>query len=427
MNRELHRILPDTAVWGEGELNVGGCRIADLAAVYSTPLYLYDEETLRTGARRVLSAFASLKTRVSFAAKACEILAVLRVFCDEGLGLDVVSGGEMEAARRAGFPADRLHLHGNCKSREEIEEAVAAGVHAIVLDNLEEIDTVIAACRNTGGKAGVMLRLALPLEAETHPHLQTSGRLTKFGLFHTSLEEETALDTIARAPELDLVGIHAHLGSQISQARIYGRAAETLVSFAASLNERGLEIREVSVGGGWAVAYRQNDPWLEPESVMAAIAPAFATRPEIRPAVEPGRALVARAGLAIYRVGAVKRAGESRLVSVDGGMGDNLRPALYGARYAAVLPDRMMSAAIGSASIVGRYCESGDVLAHDVPLGQVEAGDLICIPMSGAYQLSMSSNYNLVPAPAVVMVRQGQARLIVRRETREDLFAREVI
>jgi diaminopimelate decarboxylase len=224
---------------------------------------------------------------------------------------------------------------------------------------------------------------------------------------------------------LRLIGIHVHLGSQITDATVYRRAADEMVAFACDLRSRGFPIEEVGLGGGWAVAYRPGDAALDAQAVATTVAQAFASQASMRVAIEPGRSLVARAGLAIYRVGSVKRRNGFRIVGVDGGMGDNPRPALYGSQYT-VLPERGLQKPVGNADIVGRYCEAGDVLARSIPMPEVSPGEILCVPVSGAYQLSMASTYNLVPQPAVVMVSRGSARLLVRRATLSDMFARDV-
>jgi len=418
-------VLPDSAGIAGGGLALAGLRIDWLAERYETPLYIYDETTLRNKARHALEAFAPLKARVSFAAKACSTLGVLRILRVEMLGLDVVSGGELEAGLRADFTAKDMHLHGNCKTASELETAVEMEIRAIVLDNTVELSQLETVCARLRKHARVWLRMAPSLEAETHPYLRTTGRRVKFGFASPSCEEQAALNAVARSRWLKLSGLHVHLGSQITDVRIYQRAAQRLIEIAESVPGDISEL-ELSLGGGWAVAYRPGDSFLEAERVAAALAPAFEAHDSYRAAVEPGRALVARAALAVYRVGSVKKRDGVRIVAVDGGMGDNPRPALYGTQYAAILPSRPLDEPVGPADIVGRYCESGDVLARDVLLPPVAGGDLVCIPVSGAYQLSMASTYNLVPQPAVISVRDGEARLLTRRATHDDLFAREI-
>jgi diaminopimelate decarboxylase len=418
-------LLPHGAGIVDGMLSVGGCRVDDLASRFGTPLYVYDDGTLRQSAREVLAAFRPLGARVSFAAKACEVIRVLRVFEEEGLDLDAVSEGELEAASRAGFDPDRIHLHGNNKAEEELARAIRCGLRAIVIDNVDEARRIVRLVGNQPVQVSLTMRVLLPVEAATHPHLQTSGERSKFGIPVESDEAREFLDLVAQHPSLRLISLHTHLGSQIADVDVYTRAADDLLQMAARLSARGSPLQEISLGGGWAVAYRPGDPSLSARDVAAALAPLFGDC-SWRLAVEPGRALVARAGVAIYRVGSVKQSGSRRLVAVDGGMGDNPRPALYGARYSALPVSRPMSTPLGPTDVVGRYCESGDVLARDVFLPAMRAGDLICIPMSGAYQVSMASSYNLVPQPAVVLVGASRANLAVRRATVDDVLARDV-
>jgi diaminopimelate decarboxylase len=314
-------------------------------------------------------------------------------------------------------------MHGNCKSQAELEAAVHGDIHAIVMDNREELSTLEGVCEETRHTARVMLRLALPLEAETHPSLMTAGRYSKFGF--SPDEEDGVWETMQRSERLRLIGIHVHLGSQIADLEIYRRATDELVGRMDALRRRGLPVEEVSIGGGWAVPYRSGDPLLKPEDVAATVGECLRGRTGVRLAVEPGRSVVARSAVAIYRVGSVKRSEVGRIVAVDGGMGDNPRPALYGSAYTALPVNGATREADGQADVVGRYCESGDVLARNVPLPRVSAGDLLFMPVAGAYQLSMVSEYNRVPAPAVVIVSNGAARVISRRATVADLFARE--
>jgi diaminopimelate decarboxylase len=419
-------LLPDTAEERAGEFWLGGCPVHALAERFGTPLYLYDELTIRSAARHARAAFAPLRARVSFAAKACSIGGVLTLFREEGLDLDVVSAGEIEAARRAGFRPDQMHLHGNCKSDAELEQALEGAIRTVVVDSLDEIRRLEILAARRHRSVPIMLRLTLPLEAGTHPHLHTSGARSKFGLLTGAREEASAAEELARAAHLSLVGLHTHLGSQIPDADLYRHAAEAVIAAGHAWRRRGFDqVHELSVGGGWAVAYTPNERSLDARSVAAAIGPAFRSEPSFQPAVEPGRSLVARAGLAVYRVGAVKGDAGRRVVAVDGGIGDNPRPALYGAQYHAFLPCAPSAEPIGRADVVGRYCESGDVLASAVPLPIVHRGDLIAVPVAGAYHLSMASAYNLVPLPPVILVGNGSATQLVRRGTLADLFLRE--
>jgi diaminopimelate decarboxylase len=381
---------------------------------------------LRDNVREVCEAFAPLEARVSFAAKACATIGVLRTIQRCGIDVDVVSEGEMVAAIRAGFPPERIHLHGNCKSDHELQFAVRTGIRAVVVDSLDELTRLAALTTPEHRPVSVMIRVALPLEAETHPWLRTSGLGSKFGVV-TGSDDETHVMALLRAhPHLSFVGLHTHVGSQITDAEIYRRAGVDMAGVVHRFADAGLHSREVSIGGGWAVAYSADDANLSAASVSATIAPTMRSLPGVRTAVEPGRALVARSAVAVYRVGAVKHGPTGRIVAVDGGIGDNPRPALYDARYTAFLPECPLGVPVGPADVVGRYCEAGDVLARGVNLPKVAVGDLVCIPVSGAYQLSMASSYNLVPAPASVLVDGRDARLMTRRATIGDLLSREV-
>lgn len=415
----LQSLLPDSASIDRGHLCVGGCDVTELAAVYGTPLYIYDESTLQQQAARALAAFGS--SRVSFAAKACSIVGVLRILEAQGVGLDVVSEGEIEAGLRAGFPPHRMHLHGNAKADAELRRAVELGFHAIVLDNREELDRLETVCKQSGREARVMVRLDPPIEVETHPSLHTSGARSKFGFLWDSAELWHALDRLRCHPALRVVGLHLHLGSQIADPDVYRRAALMLRDLARSLPMNVFPLEEMSLGGGWATPYRAGDPCLSPDQVAAVLPGAEG----LRWSVEPGRALVARAAVAVYRVGAVKLRDGRQMVAVDGGMGDNPRPALYGARYSAVAPGHMDAPHSHPAQVVGRYCESGDVLVEETLLPDLRAGDLLAIPVSGAYHLSMAGAYNLVPLPPAVLV-DGDHRQLTRRGTLADLLAREL-
>lgn len=415
----LH-LLPDSAAIDSGQLRLAGYPLADLAAEYGTPLYLYDEQTLRAGARKAIAAFGP--GRVSFAVKACSTVGVLRILGEEGVGLDVVSDGEIRAGLCAGVEPSRMHLHGNLKTDSELCWAVTAGAHAIVLDNGEEIERLDAICRETRVSVRVMMRLDPPVTVQTHPSLNTSGLRSKFGFLWDSPELERALRRLEGHPRMHLVGLHIHLGSQIGDPTVYASAAGELLGLARPLRARGFPLEELSVGGGWAVPCAPGDVELLPEQV-AAVLP---WEEGIRWTVEPGRALVGRAGIAVYRVGAIKWRDGKRLIMVDGGMGDNPRPALYGARYAALAPTRMDVPTLEPARVLGRYCESGDVLARDVHLPEMQAGDLLAIPVSGAYHLSMASTYNLVPVPPAVLVGDGYHCSLTRRATPQDLLAREL-
>lgn len=412
-------VLPTTARYSlAGDLEVGGCSLIDLATRFGTPLYVYDRSTLTRCANRVKSAFSPLGARISYASKACELHAVLTTFREQGLGLDVVSLGELHAGLRAGFAATEIHLHGNAKSDDELTAAIEHDLHAVVVDNLEELERLAGLCVDRRRTARVMLRLTVPVEAHTHPHLMTGGLRSKFGLSWD--DAVAARDILTHNHRLCLTGLHAHLGSQIADVTVFQRG---LTELSDRLDYFGLRHAELSIGGGWAVPYRPGDPVLSADQVAAALAPTVACHPHVQLAVEPGRAMVARSAVALYRVIAVKGTSTGRLVAVDGGMGDNPRPALYGAQYTAFSLPWGTPDSAEPADVVGRYCESGDVLARGVPLPPVERGDLIVLPVAGAYQLAMAGNYNLVPRPAALMVEAGRSRLIRRRDTIQWMLA----
>jgi diaminopimelate decarboxylase len=422
---DLSSLLPDTCRLESTGTWLGDWSIASLAQTFGTPLYLYDAVTLREEARRTRAAFAPVDARVSFAAKACSTIGVLHILQRAGLDLDAVSEGEMVAALRAGFEPARIHLHGNCKSDHELELAVRYCIRSIVADSADELLRIASVCHRLGRTAGVSLRLSIELDVDTHPYLRTSGLASKFGIRPGSTDECRAIETLTSESVLDFCGIHCHAGSQISDPGLYARLGAGLIEAANSLQSGGLDVREVSIGGGWAVPYTPGASRLLPEDVATAVMQPFAGLPAVRLAVEPGRALVARAGIAVYTVGSVKEGPKGRLVAVDGGMADNPRPSLYGATYTAFCANRPLDEPVGRADIVGRYCEGGDVLTTGTPLPEMHPGDLICVPVSGAYQLSMASNYNLVPRPAAVMVDGRDTRLMTQRETVAGMLSRE--
>jgi len=423
-----------------GELWLGGCAASALARQFGTPLYVFHETTLREGAR----AYRNLLLRcypgsseVTYAAKAYLCLALAQLFNQEGLGLDVVSGGELHVALKAGFPPARIHFHGNNKSQAELAEALTAGVGRIVVDNFDELAMLAEMAPAASRPTFIWLRLSPGIQAHTHSHIQTGHEDTKFGFSIASGDAERAVTMALRLPGLVLAGLHTHIGSQIYEPEALAAAASRVIEFAALMRERhGFQLRELSPGGGWGVPMTESDPPAPLELYLevlcgAVIAACQAHGLELPHLVlEPGRSLVARAGVALYRVGARKHVpGVRTFVSVDGGMADNIRPALYGASYTAlaIRPGRRQEEARREVvTIAGRFCESGDILIRDIELPELRPGDLLAVPMAGAYTLAMASNYNLVARPAVVLVDEGRARVIQRRETYDDLTARDL-
>lgn len=438
-------LWPDTARIADGQLAIGGCRLSDLAAAHGTPLYVFDEATLRGAMRGYRAAFARHypgQFQVHYASKALLNTAVAQIVAQEGLGLDVVSGAELLAARRAGVPMDRVHLHGNAKSDAELARALEWGVGAIVVDNLDELARLAALSAGREEPQGVLLRLAPNIDAHTHAHIATGGAGSKFGLPLGLLN--TAAELILDAPGLRLLGVHAHIGSQLFAVGELQAAVGVLVEMAAQLHERyGAPIAEISPGGGLGVPYTADMPATDIDAYAQALSSAMVAHCQTRKlplphlTVEPGRSIVARAGVALYRVVGRKvrpkqdppgedRAPALQYLHIDGGMADNIRPALYGARYTALLANRADAPPAGPVDVAGRYCESGDVLLRGVELPAAAPGDLLAVAVSGAYTLSMASTYNMVPRPAVLLVADGRARLIQRRETEEDLLGRDL-
>lgn len=437
LDSALRRILPLTAaVDNSGHLMVGDCDTVELAREFGTPLYVYDEEDLRARCREFRRGFEARYPDVAivYAAKAYLGQALASLVAEEGLGLDVVSGGELACARAAGFPLDRVYFHGNNKSAQEVREALTAGVGHVVVDNFRELVLASDAAASLGRRQPVLLRVTPGVDPHTHAYVSTGVVDSKFGLPLVGGRAEEALVQALASPSLQVVGLHYHLGSQITETEPYRKAAEVVLEFAGRMKERhGLELREYSVGGGIAVPYTRDaeTPTVAAyaDTIVGALQEGCTAHglPPPRLTVEPGRAIVARAGIALYTVGVTKEVpGVRTYVAVDGGMADNIRPALYGARYEALAANRMLDPPQEKVTVAGRYCEPGDVLVREAALPRLWAGDVLALPVSGAYCLAMASNYNWALRPAVVMVKGGHARLIRRRETYDDLLACEV-
>jgi diaminopimelate decarboxylase len=421
----MDEVFPDTARTEGSHLFVGGCDTFELAARFGTPLMIVDRATVEARAK----AFASVVTpdHVYYAGKAFCCVAILEVVKDLGLSLDVCSGGELATALTAGFPPDRILFHGNNKSETELEMARDAGVGRIVVDSFDELDRIAA----VGVQTDLLVRLTPGVEAHTHEFVQTGQEDSKFGF---TLAEDVALEAVTRAmavPGCKLVGVHAHIGSQIFELAAFDLAIQRLATFLAEARERvGFVPRELNLGGGFGVAHTRDemtpDPAESAARLVAAVDREFRTRSLTVPDVylEPGRALVGSSAVTLYKVGTIKRIpGVRTYVSVDGGMSDNIRPALYGARYEARLAARMDAPEGPRVTIAGKHCESGDILIRDAHLpADVAPGDLLVIPATGAYTYSMANNYNRLPRPGIVMVGDGAAVEIVRRETYEDVL-----
>ncbi len=418
-----------TAVSPSGHLLIGGCDTVELAAQFGTPLYLFDELHLRRKCAEIKAEFSRCyaDTAVIYAGKAFINKAWAIILKEEGLGLDVVSAGELGIARLAGFPLDRVYCHGNNKSAEEISLALQWGVGRIVVDNFHELEMLGKIAREMGKRPDILLRITPGVDPHTHQYIVTGSVDSKFG-FPLAMGEQ-AVVTAMSMPGVNLVGLHFHIGSQILEVEPYQQAIGFILGFAAEMKQKhGFLLKELNVGGGFGSQYTLDAP-PPPVSVYAgAIASSITGNcqklglPLPRLVIEPGRSIVGQAGVALYKAGVVKEIpGVRRYVSVDGGMGDNIRPALYGAKQAAVVANKVTEKESITFTIAGKYCESGDILVRDVELPAVSSGDILGIAGCGAYCVPMASNYNASFKPAIVLVREGKARLIRRRETLEDL------
>jgi diaminopimelate decarboxylase len=427
MESRLKLFPAASAVNDSGHLVIGGCDTVELAAEFGTPLYLFDELSLRNRCAEFKREFGQryADTTVLYSAKAFINKALARLFNEEGLGLDVVSAGEITIARSAGFPLDRVYFPGNNKSAEELKLALEWGIGRIVVDNFHELDLLAEIARERGDKPDILLRLSPGVEPHTHKYIITGSLDSKFGL--PMVHGEKAL---AQAmPELNLRGLHFHIGSQIAEPEPYQQAIDIILNFAAEMKQKhGFEMSELDVGGGFAVQYTLDSPvppisaWAEAitSSLTSGCQRLGLALPRL--IIEPGRSIAGQAGVALYTVGVVKDIpGVRCYVSVDGGMADNIRPALYGTRLEAVLANRMEDKLAGKFTIAGKFCESGDILIRDIGLPEPIAGDILAVPGCGAYSLPEASNYNASLKPAVILVKEGKARLIRRRETFDDL------
>ena len=418
-----------TQMGNQGHLMIGGCDTVQLAAEFGTPLYVFDELDLRSKCAEFKAEFEQRyeDTMVIYACKAFINKALALILKEEGLGLDVVSEGELNIAQSAGFPTDRVYFHGNNKSAEEIRLALKWHIGRIVVDNFHELTTLGKLAKEQGYIPDILLRLSPGIEPHTHKYIATGVIDSKFGFPLARVEEAVA--QAMSAPNLNLIGLHFHIGSLIFETQPYQQAIDVTLNFTAEMKQKyGYELRELNVGGGFAIQYIPDSP--APHTSVYAEAIAFEVVSKCRELklelprliVEPGRAIVGRAGVALYEVGVVKDIpGIRRYVSVDGGMADNIRPALYGARYAAVVANKVSGKETEKVTIAGRYCESGDMLIKEIILPPLSAKDIVAIPDCGAYCLPMASNYNASLKPAIVLVKEGKARLIRRRETFEDL------
>jgi len=430
---------------GDGALSVGGADLRELAGEFGTPLYVMDEEDMRARAAAFRDAFTDAfapygaDVDVYYASKAFLSSRVASWMAEDGLNIDVASGGELELALRGGMPAARIGLHGNNKSDAELRRALEVGVGRIVVDSFTEIEVLDAIARELGTVAPVMVRVTTGVHAGGHEYIATSHEDQKFGLSLATGAAFEALTACHDAPGLELLGIHTHIGSQILSLDAFSESAERMLGLrAAFFAEAGVDLPEVDLGGGYAISYTDAQAELPPAQAAVAIAGAVASALEKvggtwpRLSIEPGRAIAGPAGLTLYRVGVVKLVsledgGQRQYVAVDGGMSDNMRTITYGAEYTAAIASRESRADAVLSRVVGKHCESGDIVVRDVELpADIARGDLLAVPATGAYGRVMANNYNAALRPAVVSVRDGEATVHIRRDTLEDLLALDV-
>ncbi|MFS0871348.1 diaminopimelate decarboxylase [Paenibacillus xylanilyticus] len=421
----------------QGHLEIGGVDTTELKEQFGTPLYVVDEQLVRDRCREYMDAFraSGLGFQVAYASKAFCVMAMCALAAEEGLSLDVVSDGELFTALQAGFPAERIHFHGNNKTLEEIEMALDAEIGCFVVDNFNELHLLQAVAAEKNRQVNILLRVTPGVEAHTHEYISTGQTDSKFGFDIGNGTAFEAIELASKQSNLVLLGVHSHIGSQIFEVEGFQMAIQRVAEFASSVYERlKVAFKVVNLGGGFGIRYTEGDTPLEVSQYVKAITDAVKNHfaqigydvPEIW--VEPGRSIVGEAGTTLYTVGTSKDIpGVRKYVAVDGGMTDNPRPALYESKYEAVLANRANESAQETVSVAGKCCESGDMLIWDLDLPKVQSGDLLAVACTGAYNYSMASNYNRIRRPAVVFVKDGQGDVVVRRETYQDIIQNDLV
>jgi len=431
----LSHVWPMTATIQDHHLHIAGHDVVELARQYGTPLYVFDETTIRQMCRAYVEACRASGAHdavVHYAGKALLNTAVAQLVHQEGLALDVVSGGELALALHAGVPPQHIHMHGNAKTAPELDEALAAGIGAIVVDNLDELAMLIQKTATRSTPFPIQIRITPDVAADTHAHIQTGHYASKFGFTLEAIPQVGAM--LQHAPGLRLTAVHTHLGSQIFHAHTHVTAIDVLLQQVVLLrNQYQQPIEAVNIGGGLAVAYLDGQ---QPPDIAQSVTAMWTQLcagcarhdlPRLRLELEPGRSIVARAGVALYQVIGGKEVRDlPRWVHVDGGMADNIRPALYDAKYTALVANRADALAAETVNVAGRYCESGDFLLKGAVLATPHPGDIIALAVAGAYTLSMASNYNMVPRPAALLVTPQTVRLMRRRESYADMWRNDV-
>ncbi len=420
-----------------GNLEIGGCDVKELTKKYGTPAYIMDENCIRENCRqyiRAINEYYDGNGIALYASKALSCLYMYRIMKEEGMGVDVVSGGELYTALKAGFSAEKIYFHGNNKSEEELLFAITRGVGRIVVDNEEELNMLDKLSAENGIKTKILFRIKPGVDAHTHDFIKTGQIDSKFGF---ALETGEAEEIIKKANELknvEIVGIHCHIGSQIFDIEPFEAAAEIMMNFIGDLKEKhNVEIAELNLGGGFGIKYVESDKPVEYGEYIKAVSKVIKRVAKERQIsvpyviMEPGRSIVASAGLTAYKVGSVKEIPNVRTyVSVDGGMGDNPRYILYNAEYDALLVEKPLAEKTKKVTIVGKCCESGDVLIEDIKMPDIKKGDILAVLATGAYNYSMASNYNRIPKLPIIMTANGEDTLAVRRETYEDLIRNDI-
>lgn len=422
----------------KNHLEISGCDCLDLVSKYGTPVYVLDEELIRKNCRMYKTAIDKYfygNGLVVYASKALCTMAICKIVEQENLGLDVVSGGELYTAIKAGFPMDRVYFHGNNKTLQEIQIAVDHNVKRFIVDNREELYNINTIAREKGKVVEIAFRIKPGIDPHTHRFIQTGQIDSKFGI---GIDNGEAIEIIKLASELKnvkVVGVHCHIGSQILETAPFELAAKIMMNFILEVKEKlGVEIQELNLGGGYGIKYIPGQDFIEynnyVESISRVIEGICKDKKIKTPFIvlEPGRSIVAAAGITLYRVGSVKDIKNVRkYVSVDGGMTDNPRYALYGSQYDAVVANRANAKRVEKVTIAGKCCESGDIIIKDISMPEIKAGDIIAVLATGAYNYSMSSNYNRIPRPPIVLVKQGKSRIIVKREDYEDIVRNDII
>lgn len=430
------KLFGTSRVTDKGILEIGGCNSLDLAKKFGTPLYVIDEELVRNNCRIFKNSFVekNIETEVIYASKAFLTIGMCRLINEEGLSLDVVSGGELYTAIKSGFPIQKVYMHGNNKTKSELTMAIKAGVGRIIIDNKQEIEIIEKICETLDKKVDVLLRVNPGIEAHTHEYIQTTKNDSKFGesIFNNNIYE--TINTLINSKTINLKGFHCHIGSQIFEEESFYLEVWVMLKFLNKVkNNCGYSSEELNLGGGFGIYYANGDTPIKLESFLNNMLKIIIEKsnelnlsvPKIM--IEPGRSIVSNAGTTLYDIGATKTTfGQKNYIFVDGGMTDNPRPALYGAKYEATIANKVLENNKTLYTVAGKCCESGDMIVKDIMLPKAEAGDILAVFSTGAYNYSMASNYNRIPRPAVIFVKNGQSRLVVKRESYEDLIKNDV-